>query len=453
MPTPSVIPSRRPVSPAPSPARPQGANLNAAAIAANRSVGRLDPAPLPRADAFDPAARFPTVPASPRPTPVPTSLGRGVTVVEGPAAVRADGTSGPRRLGVLLTSHGDIDNVDTELRDYVREAVLRNPGLPLPSSVRPAVDAIGWPLQRGNLLSQYAATGPTRYRENSEKQAQAVTEALKAQGIDARTYVGFNFMDPNIDAAVAKMKADGITDIVVFNQGAQNSVATMGESVHEVEEALKARPGYKPEVKAVTSFSDDKRFEDLLVTRLVEDAQRLFPGSKPEETLLFLTSHGLPQRLIDQGDTATKDMMALYGKVKARLEAMGYQVTHGYLNDDFFPGAEWTAPKAINVARQLVEDVTLGKRQAPKNVLLDGRLSFTIHHRATLFDADTEVRQVLTEPRGPAWSRFKGADVKLAPNFDGDPGFARLIADLTVEALAGKAKHTVLVKDPNGDGR
>jgi protoheme ferro-lyase len=427
--------------------------LNAAAIAANRSVDHLDPAPLPRSDAFDPAARFPTVSPQPNETPVPTSLGRGVSVVEGPAAVTTNTASSGRKVGVLLTSHGDIDNVDTELREYVREAVLRNPGLPLPSSVRPFVDTVGWPLQKGNLLSQYAATGPTRYAENSQKQAQAVTDALRAKGVDAKAYVGFNFMAPNIDAAVEKMKADGITDIVVFNQGAQNSVATMGESVHEVDAALKARPGYKPEVKAVLEFGHDKRFEDLLVSRLVEDAQRLFPGSKPEETLIFLTSHGLPKRLIDQGDTATRDMMDLYGRVKTRLEASGYQVTHGYLNDDFFPGAEWTSPKAIEVAKTLVEDVTLGKRQAPKNVLLDGRLSFTVHHRATLFDADTEVREVLTTPRGPAWSRFKGADVKLAPNFDGDAGFANLVADLTVESLAGKAKNVALVRDPNGDGR
>jgi protoporphyrin/coproporphyrin ferrochelatase len=356
-------------------------------------------------------------------------------------------------VGVLLTSHGDINDPATELREYVREAVLRNPGLPLPAWIRPAVDAIGWPLQKGTLLNQYGAIGPTNYKENSEAQAEAVTDALQAKGLNAKAYVGFNFTDPNIDAAVATLKADGIDDIVVFNQGAQDSIATMGESVHEVEQALDARPEYQPEVKAVLKYSDDKRFEDLLFTRLVEDAQRLFPGSKPEETLLFITSHGLPQRLIDQGDTATKDMMNLYGRLKERLEAKGYEVAHGYLNDDFFPGATWTSPKAIEVANKLVEDVTLGKRKAPKNVLLDGRLSFTIHHRATMFDADTEVRNVLTEPRGPAWSRFKGADVKLAPNFDGDPGFAKLIADLTAEALAGKAKDTVLIRDPNGDGR
>ncbi|MBM4378846.1 MAG: ferrochelatase, partial [Deltaproteobacteria bacterium] len=221
----------------------------------------------------------------------------------------------------------------------------------------------------------------------------------------------------------------------------------------EAEAALQAHPDYKPEVKAVLSYNDDPRFEQLLGDRLIEDAKRAFPGSKPEDTLILMTSHGLPLRLVQEGDDATKEMMELYGKVKARLEQEGYQVEHGYLNDDFFPGAEWTGPKAKVVAEKLVEDVIYKRREAPKNVLLDGRLSFTVHHRATLFDANTEVREILTEPAGPAWSRFKGVNVTLAPNFDGDPRFGALIADLAVEALAGKAPETVTLLDGNGDGR
>jgi protoheme ferro-lyase len=243
------------------------------------------------------------------------------------------------------------------------------------------------------------------------------------------------------------MKEDGITDVIVFNQGAQDSVATMGESVHEVKDAIERLPDWDVKVTAVNSYSDDARFRTLLADRLAEDAQKAFPGAAPKDVMIFLTSHGLPQHLIDKGDKATKQMMEAYDAIKADLVGRGYQVEHGYLNDDFFPGAAWTSPKATERAEQIVEDVTLGKREAPKHVLLDGRLSFTIHHRATLFDANIEAREILETPRGPAWSRFKGAEVKLAPNFDGDPKFAALIAELTTEALAGKAKDMTVV-DP-----
>ncbi len=405
---------------------PPPAPASAAAACFDRTLGR---ATLPAA----PVAGQRTSPLSVR--------------IAGAQAVGDRQVTQERKVGVLLTSHGDIDDPKTELRGYVREAVLRNPGLPLPSSVRPIVDAIGWPLQKPNLLSQYAQTGPTRYDENSQKQADALQQALKDKGVDAGVYVGYNFMAPNIEDAVRQMKEDGITDVIVFNQGAQDSVATMGESVHEVQDAIERLPDWDVKITAVNSYSDDARFRALLADRLAEDAQKTFPGAAPKDVLIFMTSHGLPQHLIDKGDKATKQMMEAYDAIKADLVGRGYQVEHGYLNDDFFPGASWTGPKATERAEQIVEDVTLGKREAPKHVLLDGRLSFTIHHRATLFDANVEAREILETPRGPAWSRFKGAEVKLAPNFDGDPKFAALLAELTTEAIAGKAKDMTVV-DP-----
>jgi protoheme ferro-lyase len=404
----------------------------------------------PATTASSATACFDARPGSAQPLAAPASGPRTSPLsvrLAGAQAVGDRAVSQQRKIGVLLTSHGDIDDPKKELRGYVREAVLRNPGLPLPSNVRPIVDAIGWPLQKPSLLSQYAATGPTRYDENSQKQARALEQALKDEGIEARAYVGYNFMSPNVEDAVRQMKEDGITDVVVFNQGAQDSVATMGESVHEVKDAIERLPDWDVRVSAVNSFSDDPRFRKLLADRLVEDAQKAFPGAAAKDVLIFLTSHGLPQHLIDKGDKATKQMMDAYDVIKADLVARGYQVEHGYLNDDFFPGAKWTSPKATVRAEQIVEDVTLGKREAPKHVLLDGRLSFTVHHRATLFDANVEAREILETPRGPAWSRFRGAEVKLAPNFDGDPKFAALLAALTTEALAGKAKDMAVV-DP-----
>jgi protoheme ferro-lyase len=424
-------------------------------VSTSVQVAPAGPAPstaatTPAATASPAAACFDRTPG--RTTPPPAAVAGPRTSplsvrIAGAQAVGDRQVTQERKVGVLLTSHGDIDDPKTQLRGYVREAVLRNPGLPLPAGVRPFVDAIGWPLQKPNLLSQYGQTGPTRYDENSQKQADALKQAMKDKGVEAGVYVGYNFMAPNIEDAVRQMKEDGITDVIVFNQGAQDSVATMGESVHEVKDAIERLPDWDVKVTAVNSYSDDARFRTLLADRLAEDAQKAFPGAAPKDVMIFLTSHGLPQHLIDKGDKATKQMMEAYDAIKADLVGRGYQVEHGYLNDDFFPGAAWTSPKATERAEQIVEDVTLGKREAPKHVLLDGRLSFTIHHRATLFDANIEAREILETPRGPAWSRFKGAEVKLAPNFDGDPKFAALIAELTTEALAGKAKDMTVV-DP-----
>ena len=78
-------------------------------------------------------------------TPLPAAA--ATTVTNSPLSVRLQGAAavGDRpaetkiKRGVLLTSHGDIDNPATQLRDYVREAVLKNSGIPLPKFMQPKV--------------------------------------------------------------------------------------------------------------------------------------------------------------------------------------------------------------------------------------------------------------------------------------------------------------------------
>ena len=83
---------------------------------------------------------------------------------------------------------------------------------------------------------------------------------------------------------------------------------------------------------------------------------------------------------------------------------------------------------------------------------MDARLSFTTHHRATLYDLDIEAREILEEPDTladgvtphPLWTP---SQVVLAPQWDDDPGFAELIVDLTEEALRGEG-DLIQVKAP-----
>jgi hypothetical protein len=125
-------------------------------------------------------------------------------------------------------------------------------------------------------------------------------------------------------------------------------------------------------------------------------------------------------------------MLEVVEVLKQRFAA--YDLRHGFLNDDFFPGAAWTEPKAIDVAHDL-------RTESCPNVYMDSRLSFTTHHRATLFDLDVEARAVLEEPDlqpdGTPHPLYTPARVVFGQQFDAEPGLARLYAELTREALRG----------------
>ena len=336
------------------------------------------------------------------------------------------------RIGVLLTSHGDIDTFD-EIEPYLRSAFLKNVGVPLPKVVRELIEDPAYWIARGGIEEQYDIIGPTNYRANANLQAEYIRQALEARGVNATVYVGYNFMPPFVEDAVAEAHADGIEQLVVFNKGAQFSLATLGESIEEIDHYMETAD-WDVEMVAVRQFSDDERFRQLFADVLRRDAHETFPDVPAEDICLFVASHGLPLRLIDMGDPAVDQMLETVEDLKKRLPE--FPLYHGFLNDDFFPGAEWVAPASDDTAWDIRDD------SCPA-VLMDGRLSFTTHHRATLFDLDVAAREIIEETpdlqgNGELHPLYTPLRAVLAPQWDAEPGFADLMADLTIEALEGQ---------------
>ncbi|MBM4293198.1 MAG: ferrochelatase [Deltaproteobacteria bacterium] len=353
--------------------------------------------------------------------------GAGVTQAGG----KRDAAEG--RVAIFLTSHGDV-NEPEEIEPYIRSAFLKNVGVPLPKTLRELLEDPAYWLSKDLVEGQYEAIGPTYYHENALRQVEALERALAARGVKASVYLGYNFMPEFIEDTARRMREDGVTEIVVFNKGAQYSLATLGESITELEVALEEMPDWDVKVTAVRQFSSDPRFAQLLADVLRRDAERFFPDVPPADVCVLMASHGLPMRLINMGDPAVDQMRATVEDVRALLPE--YPLYHGFLNDDFFPGAEWVAPKASVVAQEL-------RALSCPAVLMDSRLSFTTHHRATLYDLDVEVREIVEEPDfladgvtpHPLWTPSKAV---LAPQWDDEPEFALLLADLAAEALRGE---------------
>jgi len=356
-----------------------------------------------------------------------------------PEETRTAATASSPKVGILLASHGDINDPKTELEDYIKVSFLKNVGIPFPTWTREPLKGPAYALSVGAVKKQYEIIGPTKYRENSEKQAAAVTKALAGSGLDARVYLGYNFAKPLIEETMKKMQADGISTIVVINKGAQFSYASSGENMEDVLDYLNKNPTYNAKVIGVRQYSDDPRFHKAMSSAVDKDAKKFFPGISPANICVMIGSHGLPQWLIDAGDPAIDQMRSAFQAISTHLR--GYKLYHAYLNDDFIPGAQWVAPKASELAPTL-------KKDGCKFVLLDGRLSFTTHHRATLYDMNHEVRNILEEtptlPSGKEALGWKKPQVVLAPNFDDDPNYAQLVVDITKEALAGKGSLVTL---------
>lgn len=349
-------------------------------------------------------------------------------------------TLASEKIGLLWASHGDIDNAAKELEDYIKVSFQKNPGIPLPFWSRGVLTGPAYLLSVKTVREQYDLLGPTNYRSISEAQAAEIDKQFAKVLPNAKTYLGYNFISPYVDDTVAQMKKDGITTIVVMNKGAQFSYASSAENMEDVLKSLEKKPDYDVKVYGVTHYDDDARFVDVMAAALRDDAARLFPGKSPAQVCLMLGSHGLPTWLIKKGDPAIEQMKNTVERLRKALPE--YKIYHGFLNDDFIPGAEWVKPDVGDLAPTLVEE-------GCENVLMDGRLSFTTHHRATLFDMNIEVKKIFAEKSAEmiaAGQRKEPVNAILAPNFDSDPRFAKFIAEKTKDILELKG-NSILLKD------
>jgi len=334
------------------------------------------------------------------------------------------------KIGLLFASHGDINDPDKELEKYIKVSFQKNVGIPLPMWTRKLIEDPAYRLSVKTVRSQYDVIGATRYYENSQLQAAAITKELHKLNPNASAYVGFNFTAPYIEDTLEQMHKDGVDRIVIINKGAQFSYASSGENMEDALKWLKNEPSYTGEVYGVTHYGQDERFVQVMESSLRKDIAAAFPGKKADDICILLGSHGLPQWLINTGDSAISQMKQSVVDLRKRMP--DYKIYHGFLNDDFFPGAKWVAPTADGLVPEMVKD-------GCKNVALDGRLSFTTHHRATLYDMNVVVKNALAE---------NGINSVLLPNFDENKEHAELIAQLTLEAL-NRSPLAIRLKAPN----
>jgi ferrochelatase len=339
--------------------------------------------------------------------------------------------SAPKR-ALLLASHGDIDDADTELKPYIETSFQKNVGIPLPQWSRHVLTGPAYALSINLVREQYSKIGPTNYKKNAELQRAAIQQALDSQGANVKVYLGYNFTPPLIEDALEQMQKDGVEEFVVVNKGAQFSYASSGENMEDALSYLHAHPEWNVRALGLRHYAHDVRFMKALAKGINNDVERNFPQAAQGDTCVLVASHGLPLWLVNKGDPAVDQMLSAFETLKSTLPQ--FKLFHGFLNDDFFPGAKWVAPKAIDVVEPM-------QQAGCKNVLMDGRLSFTTHHRATLYDLNVEVREKLESGR----SEVRAV---LAPNFDADPEFATFMASLAQEALLGKG-NLITLKQKN----
>ena len=148
-------------------------------------------------------------------------------------------------------------------------------------------------------------------------QAQAVTDALAARGIDTVPAVAMAAWHPLAEETLAALAARGVRRVIALPLYPQESRTTTDSSLNQIEAARARHPGL--EIAAIRRYPDAEGYLRAVVARIEEAIATLPPEHATTAPVLF-SAHGLPEAYIRKGDPYLDDIRITVEAVSRRME-------------------------------------------------------------------------------------------------------------------------------------
>jgi protoporphyrin/coproporphyrin ferrochelatase len=317
-----------------------------------------------------------------------------------------------RKIAVVLFNLGGPDGPD-DVQPFLRN-LFRDPAIiGAPGPVR---EALAWFISKTRAPSarkNYELMGGgSPLLPESEKQADAlVTRLSKACPNDEfRTFIAMRYWHPFVEEAVTAVRDWDADEIVLLPLYPQFSTSTTGSSLTGWEEAG------GPVARTICCYPEDIPF----VTAHAElIRQTWIAAGSPETTRLLFSAHGLPERIVQQGDPYQWQIEQTCAAVAKLLPEISdwqicYQSRVGPL--------KWIGPSTEDAIEDVARD--------GKSILLTP-IAFVSEHIETLVELDDEYRELASQ---------KGIETYLrVPALGVHEGYIDSLCRLTLDALDGPA--------------
>lgn len=286
-------------------------------------------------------------------------------------------------VGVLLTAHGSIEDLD-ELPQFL--ARIRHGRTPPPELVE-------------EVRRRYVVIGGSPHLRITKAQAAALEAALGLSVL-----VGTRLGRPELGSALEAAFARGLRTLCVLPL-APFSVHVYLQAARQ---ALDERTLPGLELVAVEPWGTAPEL-------VAAHAQRIAPHlASGDRTVLLLTGHSLPTSAIAAGDPYQTQFEA---SARALESALGFPVRIAYQSQGL-SGGQWLGPDLRSELERAAAEGTRRVVVAPIGFLSD--------HVETLYDLDVEARTV-AEALGLAFVRV--------PALNTDPGLVSALAAVARRAL------------------
>jgi len=231
------------------------------------------------------------------------------------------------RIGVVLLNLGGPERQE-DIPVFLR-SMLSDPGIMnLPWPVRPMLAWLISKMRSKRLVGRYRTIGGhSPIGEQTRLQVEALAVRLGERFV---VRYAFRHSPPRTDQVVAGLAAGGIDRVVALPAYPQRSRSTTGSALDDLKRAANA---HGVSVIETESFPDGAGYIESLLSNT-------FP-LLDDSTHVIITAHGLPKRMINNGDPYVEEVGRT---VTALADRLPHGTAHSLAFQSRFGPMEWTRP-------------------------------------------------------------------------------------------------------------
>ena len=320
------------------------------------------------------------------------------------------------RVGVLLLNLGGPEQLD-DVRPFLYNLFSDPEIIRLP--IRWLQKPLAWMIANSRAKKSQEnykqIGGGSPLRRITEEQAQALQQELRQKGQDVQVYIGMRYWYPFTEEAIARIKRDGIQELVILPLYPQFSISTSGSSFRLLDQIWQDDPSLNDiDYTVIPSWYSRPGYLRAMADLI---AQQLDQYETPNDVHIFFSAHGVPVSYVEEaGDPYQREIeecTALIMKTLSRPNAhtLAYQSRVGPV--------EWLKPYNEDAIAELAD-------QNVQNLLVVP-ISFVSEHIETLQEIDIEYREVAEEAGIHNFQRV--------PALNTHPVFIADLADMVIDAL------------------
>jgi protoporphyrin/coproporphyrin ferrochelatase len=263
--------------------------------------------------------------------------------------------------------------------------------------------------------------GGSPLRRITEAQAQALQEHLQQNGKDARVYIGMRYWHPFTEEAIARIKRDGITDLVILPLYPQFSISTSGSSFRLLEKIWQEDPALNQiNYTVIPSWYQQPGYLQAMAQLIAQELDQL---PNPDSVHIFFSAHGVPVSYVTEaGDPYQQEIEDCTALI---MQTLNRPNPHTLAYQSRVGPVEWLKPYTEDALQEL------GTQGIEK--LLVVPISFVSEHIETLQEVDMEYRHLAEEAGIGSFHRV--------PALNTHPVFIESLATLVVDSLDAPSRQ------------